>query len=400
MSTSVPPDDDNLDELVTLTPEFLMSLSVQDRNPHGDAAADFEFPCDLPFSRINFTSLCVTGARVSAGVADGGVDGSAGSTDNGADSFVPRGGRGTDMRARGSIGGTDSRGDVYENTQEGPAGADRLQTTSPPPSLCPDVSHTDSVGALIAFAVTFLSHRITGSFTHPVRLRPSASLEVPITVRPSPFLSPVASPHYIRATLHCDRRYLQRHAHTRTRPAPPRAAVHCVLDVEFDALRVSPMVAGPVVRGARGCEYTQALGGKWALMWRERSDDTKPRPSHRRSRHRAASRRPRPSNVLRWVGHCAGDSPTSIRPGPPGRCWCRSVAGMAKDEEEVRCWDTGKDGDSGGVDLGQNELGARASSRGSMLFFFPDRGNLPELDASKLGETLYDLAVASSFDLA
>ncbi|KAJ6589783.1 hypothetical protein B0H10DRAFT_807957 [Mycena sp. CBHHK59/15] len=115
---------------------------------------------------------------------------------------------GTDMRTRGCVR-------AYEGMctrirrKAPPAPIDcrrrphRLLSAPTPTPAQTDVSHTDSVRALIAAAVTFLSHRITGSLTHPVRLRPSAPLEVPIAVKSSPSLSPVASPtpHQSYATL-------------------------------------------------------------------------------------------------------------------------------------------------------------------------------------------------------
>ncbi|KAJ7853812.1 hypothetical protein B0H14DRAFT_3653156 [Mycena olivaceomarginata] len=99
---------------------------------------------------------------------------SAGSTHNDADSFkfVPRGGRGTGMRPRGcghaaeyatsalpslatEAGLICERGDVYENTREGPGR--RSKTTSPPSSLCPH-PNTCSNGRL-AYGFCARAHR-------------------------------------------------------------------------------------------------------------------------------------------------------------------------------------------------------------------------------------------------
>ncbi|KAJ7917071.1 hypothetical protein B0H13DRAFT_339889 [Mycena leptocephala] len=197
-------------------------------------------------------SLCPS--CIAAGATDGGANGSAGSADNGADSFVPRGRRGTDMRARGcghvaeyatstppslamEAGLTCERGDVYENTREGPAGADRLQTTSPRPSLCPH-PNTCSCGHLAygfyALAYGFyarahccrcgLSHRMAGSLTHAVCLRPSAFHRRSKSPSPSGLarpLPPLLPPHQSCATLQSSTSSAPRaHAHAHA-PAPP-----------------------------------------------------------------------------------------------------------------------------------------------------------------------------------
>lgn len=188
---------------------------------------------------------------VNAGATDD-VNGSAGSTDNGADSFVPRGGRRTDMRAGtwtcGAVcdvdesdsccgGGTDMRtkGCTYENPQEGSASVYQLQTTSPPPSLCPH-ANTCSHGRL-AYAFYALAHRCRCGFLiaqyrgllHPSRassaVRISPPFEVLIAVMPNRGLIPplplyCPTPHQGYATLRSSISSAPR-AHTHT-PLPHR----------------------------------------------------------------------------------------------------------------------------------------------------------------------------------